>query len=599
MPRKKKQRPVDATNVSTDATHRASSQTPLTETEQTNAVSTSPKTSAVGNGSSDAAHDSAVDDVRVGFDDVVDQLQQRRSRLRQHSVSDAAPTNAGDGDAQDSTDTAQRPRARRTHRSGGDSELLTHSQAARRRRRRQREEQRKAMHEDEARNASDKDSRNGTDGTRRAVHDGKVDANDVTSDGGAAKPKRHVVQDRHHYEHRVERRESLSVRMDADLYKALQDVDEISVNGCRVSVGHMYNVELMVNGDPNDIVTAMRVRTLMGKIDNSDLSSLPPDDLADAVALTKSVHMTNMNVIIMRTVVLPVGDSALMRENDISVPELIAPDQAFLMTFLGFDGVMYENVSTVVSASELEMSVTTYDKVDEIIEKYSENEKGIRQSFERLMQLRESERRLEMWIDKGKIRQTMLLSDLADVIGVSPMPACNRAFYTVLNTYLDKATEIGAEIRKAEEKQRNDDRRRNGVRGRRTRRHTTKANVNVVAAKIMCMSTGDSSGEMSCNMSVTLNRGGIVNGQPASDQTVRGFCVIRLDGIDRTPLAYAQAAKRLLAGDSSFITVVSGNGDAFTGAGDDDNNGEGEKKDFLHRFVDAVIGNEVKRRSGK
>ena len=596
MPRKKKQRPVDATLVSTDATRRVSSPRSLTETEQTNAVSASPKTSVAGNGKSDdTVHDGAVDDVRIGFDDVVDRAsQQRRSRLRQHSVSGGEPFDANRNDTQDGN--SQRPRARRTHRAG-DSTELTSSARRKERRRRQREERRKAEHEAET-NAA-RDDAIGKGGMRHAVRGGRNDDVTDTTNADDDKPKRHVVQDRHHYEHRVERRESLSVRMDADLYKALQDVDEISVNGCRVSVGHMYNVELMVNGDPNDIVTAMRVRTLMGKIDSSDLSSLPPNDLADAVALTKSVHMTNMNVIIIRTVVLPVGDSALMRENDISVPELIAPDQAFLMTFLGFDGVMYENVSTVVSASELEMSVTTYDKVDEIIEKYSENEKGIRQSFERLMQLRESERRLEMWIDKGKIRQTMLLSDLADVIGVSPMPACNRAFYTVLNTYLDKATEIGAEIRKAEEKQRNDDRRRNGVRGRRTRRHTTKANVNVVAAKIMCMSTGDSSGEMSCNMSVTLNRGGIVNGQPASDQTVRGFCVIRLDGIDRTPLAYAQAAKRLLAGDSSFITVVSGNGDAFTGAGDDDNNGEGEKKDFLSRFVDAVIGNEVKRRGGK
>ena len=125
MPRKKKQRPVDTTNVSTDTTHRASSQTSLTETEQTNAVSASPKTSVAGNGKSDdTVHDGAVDDVRVDFDDVVDRTsQQRRSRLRQHNVSGSEPFDANRNDTQDGN--SQRPRARRTHRVSDSTELTS------------------------------------------------------------------------------------------------------------------------------------------------------------------------------------------------------------------------------------------------------------------------------------------------------------------------------------------------------------------------------------------------------------------------------------------------------------------------------------------
>lgn len=203
--------------------------------------------------------------------------------------------------------------------------------------------------------------------------------------------------------------------------------------------------------------------------------------------------------------------------------------------------MLYENVSTVVSASELEMSVATYDKVDEMIERYERNESDLYQSEERLTELVASVKRVETWIANKRLRQTILLSQLADIIGVSPMPSCNRAFYTVINTYLDRAIAEETERQKAEDKARNEARREIGGRGRRTRRHTTKASMTVTAAKIMCMSTGDSSGEMSCSMSVTLNRGGIVNGKPASDQTIRGFCVIRLDGIDRNPKAYASA----------------------------------------------------------
>lgn len=591
MPRKKKQRPVDATDNVTTTENNTSKQ--RADVDDAPTEPSSQRSSRIAKPAV-SLQQSAVDDVRVGFDDVVDHSssqQQRHQRMRQHSVSGSEPFDANRNDTQDGN--SQRPRARRTHRVG-DSTELTSSARRKERRRRQREEQRKAEHEAET-NAA-RDDANGKGGMRHAVKDGVADANGAAQATDDSKQKRHVVQDRHHYEHRVERRESLSVKMDDNLRKALQDVEEVDVNGCPVSVGHLYNIEMMVNGDPNDLATALRVRELMDKIDGGDLTSLPPDDLADAVELTKSVHMTNMNVIMMRTAMLPVGDNSLMKRNFISLPEKVAPSQPFLLTFLGFDGVLYENVSTVVSASELEMSVATYDKVDEMIERYERNESDLYQSEERLAELVASVKRVETWIANQRLRQTILLSQLADIIGVSPMPSCNRAFYTVINTYLDRAIAEETERQEAEDKARDEARRESGGRGRRTRRHTTKASMTVTAAKIMCMSTGDSSGEMSCDMSVTLNRGGIVNGKPASDQTVRGFCVIRLGGIDRNPKAYAAAAQRLIRGDTSFITVISGNGDAFTRTSDDS---EGEQKDFLSRFVDAVIGNEVKRRGSK
>ena len=592
MPRKKKQRPVDATDSVTTTENNTSKQ--RADVDDAPTEPSSQRSSHIDKPAA-SSQQSAVDDVRVGFDDVVDHSssqQQRHQRMRQHSVSGSEPFDANRNDTQDGN--SQRPRARRTHRAG-DSTELTSSARRKERRRRQREEQRKAEHEAEM-NAA-RDDANGKGGMRHAVTDGVADANGAAQATDDSKQKRHVVQDRHHYEHRVERRESLSVKMDDNLRKALQDVEDVDVNGCQVSAGHLYNIEMMVNGDPNDLATALRVRELMDKIDDGDLTSLPPDDLADAVELTKSVHMTNMNVIMMRTAMLPVGDNSLMKRNFISLPEKVAPSQPFLLTFLGFDGVLYENVSTVVSASELEMSVATYDKVDEMIERYERNESDLYQSEERLAELVASVKRVETWIANQRLRQTILLSQLADIIGVSPMPSCNRAFYTVINTYLDRAIAEDTERQEAEDKARDEARRESGGRGRRTRRHTTKASMSVVAAKLMCMSTGDSSGEMSCDMSVTLNRGGIVNGKPASDQTVRGFCVIRLDGIDRTPKAYALAARRLISGDASFVTVISGNGDAFMGGGDGDVGGN--EKDFLYRFVDAVIGNEVRRRGGK
>ena len=594
MPRKKKQRPVDATDNVTTTENNTSKQ--RADVDDAPTEPSSQRSSRIAKPAA-SSQQSAVDDVRVGFDDVVDHSssqQQRHQRMRQHNVSGSEPFDANRNDTQDGS--SQRPRARRTHRAG-DSTELTSSARRKERRRRQREEQRKAEHEAEM-NAA-RDDANGKGCMRHAVKDGVADANGAAQATDDSKQKRHVVQDRHHYEHRVERRESLSVKMDDNLRKALQDVEEVDVNGCQMSVGHLYNIEMMVNGDPNDLATALRVRELMDKIDGGDLTSLPPDDLTDAVELTKSVHMTNMNVIMMRTAMLPVGDNSLMKRNFISLPEKVAPSQPFLLTFLGFDGVLYENVSTVVSASELEMSVETYDKVDEIIEKYQENEQRISKSEDQLIEALAVVKKLGDMIEGRRIYQTLYLSQLADIVGVSPMPSCNRAFYMVVNHFLDKAIAENAQKQAKEEIARNEARRESGGRGRRTRRHTTKADRSVIAAKLMCMSTGDSSGEMSCNMSVTLNRGGIVNGKPASDQTIRGFCVIRLDGIDRNPKAYASAAQRLIRGDTSFITVISGNGDAFTGAGDDDNNGEGEQKDFLSRFVDAVIGNEIKRRGGK
>ena len=178
MPRKKKQRPVDATDSVTTTENNTSKQ--RADVDDAPTEPSSQRSSHIDKPAA-SSQQSAVDDVRVGFDDVVDHSssqQQRHQRMRQHSVSGSEPFDANRNDTQDGN--SQRPRARRTHRAG-DSTELTSSARRKERRRRQREEQRKAEHEAEM-NAA-RDDANGKGGMRHAVTDGVADAGNLRGVG--------------------------------------------------------------------------------------------------------------------------------------------------------------------------------------------------------------------------------------------------------------------------------------------------------------------------------------------------------------------------------------------------------------------------------